>query len=152
MKSAIRVAGVLMVLVVGSPWAYAQSEANEVKGTGTAGQIPVWVGPHRIQDSLITQNSDGSLSLTTSTTGAAVFVSNSATSGNTNGLFGQAASPTGNGVLGVNNATSGFAVGVTGFSASPEGAGLNGFSLSTSGGIGVIGSSPTSGVAIQGVN
>jgi len=152
MNSTVRVVGALVVLAMVGPWACAQSEANEVKGTGTVGQIPVWVGPHRIHDSVITQNSDGSLNLTTSTTGSAIFVSNSATTGNTNGLSGQAASPTGNGVLGVNSATSGFAVGVTGFSASPEGAGLNGFSSAASGGIGVIGSSPTSGIGIQGQN
>ena len=116
------------------------------------GQIPVWDGINLIGDSVITQNSDGSLSINVALTGAAVLANNSATSGNTNGLFGNVGSPDGNGVLGQNYATWGFAVGVTGITYSPAGAGLNGFSASTSGGIGVIGSSPASGTGVIGQN
>jgi hypothetical protein len=152
MKSAIRVVGFLILSAAVGRIASAQAERNEVKGTGTVGQIPVWVGTHLIGDSVITQNSDGSISINVTSTGAAVFASNSATSGNTNGLFGNVGSPNGNGVLGNNYATSGFAVGVTGITYSPAGAGLNGFSLSTTGGIGVIGSSPASGAGIIGQN
>jgi len=154
MKSAIRVVGFLILLaaVGSSASGQAQGERDEVKGTGVVGQIPVWVGLGQIGSSVITQNSNGSLSINVASTGSAVFVDNPTTSGFTNGLFGAASSPDGNGVAGVNDATSGFAVGVTGISASPAGAGVNGFSNATSGGIGVIGTSPTSGVGIIGQN
>ena len=106
------------------------------------GQIPVWDGINLIGDSVITQNSDRSLSINVASPGAAVFVNNSAASGNTNGLSGYVGSPDGNGVFGNNYATSGFAVGVTGITFSPAGAGLNGSSAATSGGFGVIGTTP----------
>jgi hypothetical protein len=152
MKSAIRVVGFLILSAAVGLIASAPNELNEVKGTGTVGQIPLWVGLGQIGTSVITQNSDGSLTVNVASTRPAFFVSNPATSGNTDGLDGVAASPDGNGVLGVNNAASGFAPGVTGFTLSPAGAGVNGFSNATSGGIGVIGSSPTSGVGIIGQN
>ena len=143
MKIPTRVVLVLVVLA---------ALGSSVSAQAVTGQIPVWDGTNLIGDSVITQNSDGSLSISVASTGAAVFVHNFATSGNTNGLFGNVASPDGNGVLGNNYATSGFAVGVSGITYSPAGAGLNGFSLSTAGGIGVIGSSPASGWGIIGQN
>jgi trimeric autotransporter adhesin len=143
MKIPTRVVLVLVVLA---------ALGSSVSAQAVTGQIPVWDGTNLIGDSVITQNSDGSLTVNVASTGSAFFVGNSATSGSTNGLFGADASPDGNGVLGVNNATSGFAVGVTGFTFSPAGAGLNGFSASTSGGIGVIGTSPASGTGVIGQN
>ena len=89
---------------------------------------------------------------TPSTSGVGVSGFASATSGQTDGVQGTSASPNGNGVLGDNNATTGFAVGVTGVTNSPNGAGINGFSNTSSGGIGVIGTAPTSGTAVMGIN
>lgn len=152
MKNAIRVVGFLIVLAALSSSASAPNEANEVKGTGTVGQIPLWVGPGQIGTSVITQNSDGSLSINVASTGNAVFANNSTTSGTAGGLVGVSASPRGSGVEGVNNATADFAVGVNGSSASPGGTGVQGVSIAAFGGNGVIGSTPAGGTGVFGLN
>lgn len=138
MKSAIRFVGILVVLAVVGPWTYAQNEANEVKGTGTAGQIPVFVGPHRIQDSIISQGSDGQITIN----GIAALALFSSTSNATDGATSLSANET---------ATSGQTFGVQGYSASPNGTGIQGGNLGSSGGWGVKGfsNSPNS-VGVEG--
>jgi len=128
MKTALRVVVVLMVLAALGSSILAQSEANEVKGTGTPGQIPLWTHPHRQGDSVITQNSDGSLNVSLSSYLALFASTNDASNGST-------------ALQGSHTATTGLTSGVQGFDASPNGVGVQGINTGGDGGWGVKGSS-----------
>jgi trimeric autotransporter adhesin len=162
MKITLRVAGVLILVAVLS----SSVPAQEVRGTGTAGSIPLWLDPHRIGDSVISQGADDSLTvnseaatgliLTTSNTsnGSTALIGNqTATTGGTFGVRGFTASQNGVAVagygvtLGVYGSASATGSGVVGVASASTGItfGVDGTSQSTSG-IGVYGNSPNVGV------
>jgi hypothetical protein len=157
----------LVLLTAVGPWSHAQSEANEVKGTGTPGQIPVWLNPHRQGDSVMTQNADGSINVSvTSKIGlfadtsnaldgaTALFGNQTALTGVTFGVQGFSVSPNGVGVQGVSNATTGNGgSGVAGFfnGTSGFGNGVYGQTSSTGGSGGFFQTTASSGNALTAV-
>jgi hypothetical protein len=124
----------VVALSLGATAAHAQ-----IGGTGTPGKVPVWVDPNTIGDSVITQNSDGSLTVNAGVTLSPALDVQSGNSGAT--------------IQGTNTATtSGESAGVRGVSNGNRGAGVVGSSAN----IGVAGLSqicsgslctPTTGVA-----
>src|ERR1051326_3360699 len=99
MKSAIRNVGYLIVLAALGSFASAQGASSRLTGTGTAGQIPVWVGTQQIGNSVIRQDSDNTIVVDSS---LVVF----------NGVLGTVASGNRAGVSGTTANDSGFGVGV----------------------------------------
>jgi hypothetical protein len=130
----------LGAIATSSAWGQNPNPPSAVRGTGAAGQIPVWLDANHQGNSVLTQNSDGSLTFnatsyvglvgsTDNTAQGAVALSGIefATSGITFGVEGKAVSPSGVGVLGVNDGASG-GWGVKGQSNSPGSVGVEGFS------------------------
>ena len=128
----------------------------QVKGSGTPGNIAVWVGKTTLTSSSLLEVRSGNIGLgtknptqklsvvTTSDSGEAIIGSNNSTSGSTFpvGIVGQTDGPQGVGIYGSANATTGPNVGTFGVTVSPLGVGVEGVSdASTGGGNG------TSGVA-----
>jgi trimeric autotransporter adhesin len=118
MKSAIQVVVVLVALAVLGSSAWGQVD---VTGHGTAGQIPVWLGDHRIGNSVITQTTDGTVNVS-GTASISLYVANTAE--NASGLLGEASAATGTnfGVQGISLSAQGFGV----LGSSPN-TGLGGF-------------------------
>jgi hypothetical protein len=147
-------------------------------GSGTTGYIPLWTNASNLTSSVIYQSSgheigigtsdplspldvlgNSSVSIvdatqTSSSGGAAVWGSITATSGNGTGVLGATDSPQGRGVGGSNAATTGTAVGTFGGSASSMGVGVMGYGGSTTGAnFGVSGSTASpAGVGVIGQN
>jgi hypothetical protein len=160
-KRAIYVVEILIGLTLVGSGALGQSQEDSrpVTGTGTPGQIPVWVGTRRLGNSLITQVSGGIQVSSTSTpitgstsgtTGGAVGVAGFANgnSGFVAGVQGITNSPQGVGGFFVNNSQTGFASGVFALTKAP-GSAVNGLTFNP-GGIGISGGSPN--VAVSGIS
>lgn len=56
-------AGILALIAAAFLTSSATLSLAQVRGNGTAGQVPVWVRARRLSNSSITQNSDGSVSV-----------------------------------------------------------------------------------------
>lgn len=116
-----------LLLAVGSAWAQRSSNVP-VTGSGTPGQIPVWLDSKTLGNSSISNSSGGGITvLNTATSGSGVAGIASAAGGNTLGVYGRSDSTDGAGVLGHAAATAGVANGVYGQTASPSGYGVEGF-------------------------
>jgi hypothetical protein len=132
-----------LLLVVGSAWAQHSSNANApVTGSGTPGQIPIWVDTKTLGASGISRDASGGIYVTTTaSSGSGVAGIANAAAGDTLGVYGRSDSTGGAGVLGQATATTGVANGVYGATASPNGYGVQGYAPN----IGVYGVSTSSG-------
>lgn len=127
----------------------------QVQGTGTPGQLPVWINPNTIGDSIITQ-SGNKVGINTTSPDATLDVESNdvfgilgatfSTEPFAAGVLGRTGSTTGNGVVGEATATTGVNNGVFGRSASTSGIGVGGIATATSGdAYGVSGQTETTG-------
>jgi len=144
-KVSLLVRTLVGLLVFGSAWA--QPPSVPVTGSGTPGQIPVWVSSKTLGNSGISKDASGGIYVTTTTSsGSGVAGLATAATGTTLGVFGRSDSASGVGVFGQATATSGIANGVYGVTASPNGYGVEGYGPIT----GVYGVSTGSGTGILG--
>jgi hypothetical protein len=128
MKSAIRIVGFLIVLAALGSFASAQGASSHVTGTGTAGQIPVWVGTQQVGNSVIRQDSDKTIVVESGLVSFNGLLGTVVSGNGRPGVEGNSASDSGFGVAGSETSPTGTTAGVLGSSASSEGAGVRGIS------------------------
>src|ERR1051326_9189960 len=128
MKSAIRIVGFLIVLAAVGSFASVRGASSGVTGTGTAMQIPVWVGNHKIGNSVIRQYSDNTIVVESGLVSFNGLLGTVVSGNGRPGVEGNSASDSGFGVAGSATSPTGTTAGVLGSSASSEGAGVRGIS------------------------
>ena len=120
----------------------------QVGGSGTPGNIAVWIAKNKLASSSLLEIRSGNIGLgtnnptqkltvvTNSDSGEAIIGTNSSTNGSTFpvGIVGISNAPQGVGLYGSSNATTGANTGTVGVTVSPNGIGVEGISDATTGG------------------